>query len=91
MTSLKWPLGFTKGNQYSHRLCGPDVLAPLYLSHKTKPDGEVTIEEHVERSKDGFFRFRAANNLTLNVNRIKEIGDNTSPKYIYFVVWQQKR
>ena len=36
------------------------TLNPLNLSHETKRDGKVTTEEHVERNKDGFFRFRAA-------------------------------
>ena len=45
-------LGSTKKNQYSHRLCGRDVLSilSLYLSHETKRDGKETTEEHVERN-----------------------------------------
>ena len=38
----------------------PWRFSPLNLSYEIKRNGKVTAQEHVERNKYGFFRFKAA-------------------------------
>ena len=54
MTSLKMTLVCTKKNQYSHRLCGPDILGPcnypMSLSVKVKCQPRNVWYETIEAS-----------------------------------------